>query len=149
MLISEGNSTVDGYGYLATSWKQLDTSVAFPSVERGGASGRNGNDPGEAVARGLLGSWYDGGPGCASIKKGDIGRSLSVRLWYCEADENSAIRLAMDYDDTVAAFVHEESGLVLRPIGGNTIRLVSNEKMRSSLGDNVYLTDDNVTYSRQ
>ena len=150
MLVSEGSAAVDGYGYLASSWKYLDTGnirqVIGPTDSPAIAS--NEVDQGEIIARSLHGRWYDGGPGCASISRGDIGRGIVVRMWYCEADEGSATAVAMDFDNTVSAFVHEESGLVLRPVG-NKIQMLSKEGMRISFGDGVYLSEDSVTYARQ
>lgn len=147
MLVADGNSKIDGYGYLAESWKYLeaaDSSMSTPYVKN-----RIDTDPGEIIAPTLYGRWNDGGAGCMSIRRGDIDRSLKVKLWYCEADESFAEALVLDYDNTVSAFVHEASGLSLRSQSNQKIQISSNEGMRTSLGDGVFVIDDNVTYSKQ
>jgi hypothetical protein len=149
--IPVGNTQIDAYGFLVNSWRALDSG----NIPQFGIQGNtsidlsNEVDKGEIIARQLLGSWYDGGPGCASIKRGDIGRNLIVRLWYCESDESLSANLVMDYDNTVDSFVHEQSGLALRPVGDAKITIMSNESIRSSLGDGVYLSENKVDYTRQ
>lgn len=104
---------------------------------------------GNSESRNLLGHWYDGGPGCVSLRQGTTARHLVLRAWYCESSESQANRLVLEHDATVDAYVHELTGLTLRVLaGGMQIEISAKGEVRNRLGTGTYLPEEVRTYHR-
>ena len=107
------------------------------------------NPTAENQARRIVGNWYDGGPGCAAIGPGRDTRTINLRIWYCEAGRQSSAPVTLQYERTVGAYVHELTGLQLKVISPQRIRIISSETIRGRLGERSYLADDVQDYARQ
>lgn len=87
-------------------------------------------------------NWYDGGPGCVSIRRQPNQRIIILRAWYCEATETTATPLTLEWDSTVGAFVHELSGLQVNIVNSTRIRITSSTKIQKVLGENFWLAEN-------
>ena len=94
-------------------------------------------------------SWYDGGPGCASINPGRHDREFVFRAWYCEAGSRRATPIYIEYDDTISAYIHEETALRIDVVGTGEIKVSAQGSIRDRLGAGVYIADEITAYSRQ
>lgn len=86
-------------------------------------------------------NWYDGGPGCVSIRRQKDQRIIILRAWYCEASETAATPITLEWDRTVDAFVHELSGLQVNIVNSTKIRISSSKKIQKILGEKFYLAE--------
>jgi hypothetical protein len=124
------------------------SSIASPQAA-GVATKQSPSATASDVRTSAIGQWHDGGPACASIRKGANDRSLIFRSWYCEADESVAKALILTHDATVSAYVDEESGLSVRTRSDGKLEVSAKSNIRERLGDGVFLDKDLTLLSKK
>lgn len=117
-----------------------------PAEKLEGPGGRNAGSQSPSP---ILGKWEDGGPVCASTKQARNPRNLELRVWYCEAEESSAKMVVVTHDQTVNAFVDENSGLSIKLHPDGKLAIEAGKEIRAKLGDSVFLAEDLTLLSRK
>ncbi len=97
----------------------------------------------------VAGQWEDGGPGCASLSKGQTPRHFVLRTWYCEADPKAAKPIVVEHDATVDAYVHELTGLSVKLLPSGKLRISAPGDVRTRLGDRTYLAEEIRDFQRK
>jgi hypothetical protein len=141
--LNVNQNALDGRGYYKDTWEV----VPDPGGGRGSTPYQTAGE--DAPTINIAGNWYDGGPGCASVKTGQGTRTITLNAWYCEADKSSSVPVYLDFDRTVNAYVHELTGLQVKIISGQKIQIISSSEIRNRLGDDVYLAENVRDYFRQ
>lgn len=125
----------------------LPTNRAIQPTER--PQGPVGGDARRQKPNSILGKWEDGGPVCASTKQAREPRNLELRVWYCEADEAAAKLIVVTHDQTINAFVDENSGLSIKLLPNGKIAIAADNDVRAKLGDGVFISEDLTLLSRK
>lgn len=141
------NSSASTMGSQRTS-PQSQSSTASPKTA-GVATSQSPSATASDMRASAIGQWHDGGPACASIRKGADERSLIFRSWYCEADESAAKALTLIHDATVSAYVDEASGLSIRTRPDGKLEVSAKSSVRERLGDGVFLDKDLTLLSKK
>lgn len=96
----------------------------------------------------LVGDWEDGGPACASIRRGRAATSIVFRSWYCEAGEQSATPITLErLGDRV--FTHRATDLNIVVHSGRMMQADAGPRSRKQFGDGLYLTDAGRFYNKK
>lgn len=96
----------------------------------------------------LIGDWEDGGPACASIRRGRNASSIVLRAWYCEADESSATPITLErLGDRV--FSHRATDLNVVVLSGRMMQIDAGPRISKQLGDGLYVTEAGRIYNKK
>jgi hypothetical protein len=141
--VDVNQNSLDSRGYYKDTWEVVPSrGTSFSSIQ---------NPSRSAGASTILSNanWYDGAGGCASIKASRDNRTITLNAWYCEADKTSSSPVMLEFDRTVDNYVDELTGLQLRVVSAQKIRIISTSDIRSRLGDAVYIAEDVRDYIKQ
>lgn len=95
----------------------------------------------------LVGDWEDGGPACASIRRGRTATSIVFRAYYCEASEQSAAPITLErLGDRV--FTHRATDLNVVIHSVRMMQADAGPRSRKQFGDGLYLTDAGRFYNK-
>jgi len=105
------------------------------------------SNPGQIAVDALIGDWEDGGPACASVRRGPTAKSIVFRAWYCEAGEQSAAPITLERlgDRT---YTHRASDLNIIFHSGRMMQADAGPRSRKQFGDGLYVTDPGRFYNR-
>ena len=96
----------------------------------------------------LIGDWEDGGPACASIRRGRTNTSVVFRGWYCEAGEQSATPITLErLGDRV--FAHQATDLSVVVHSNRTMNVDAGPRSQKRFGDGLYVTDAGLFYNKK
>lgn len=124
----------------------MQSRLPSPSGDTAAAQQSKSNKP---PVRELIGTWADGGPGCASISRGQTRYQFVLRAWYCEADSKSAIPIILEQDVDVDTYAHELTGLSVKLLQDGNIRVSAPGNVRDRLGEGTYLAEEVRDFQRQ
>jgi hypothetical protein len=95
----------------------------------------------------IIGDWEDGGPACASIRRGRTTTSIVFRAWYCEAGERSATPITLErIGDRV--FTHKATDLNVVVHSGRMMMADAGPRSRKQFGDGLYVTEAGRMYNK-
>lgn len=104
--------------------------------------------PAPIVIDSLIGDWEDGGPACASIRRGRTATSIVFRAWYCEAGEQSGTAITLErLGDRV--FKHRATDLDVVVHSGSMMQASAGPRSRKQFGDGLYVTEPGRIYNKK